>query len=81
MTRAAYEASPDQMATDPVTTSAYQVTEYVSGSKIVYKNTGKYWQTDESLVPMTSRHNVENIEIDIIPDTAQLTKRAQDPCD
>lgn len=22
---------------------------------------------------MTSRHNVENIEIDIIPDTAQLT--------
>ena len=73
MTRAAYEASPDQMATDPVTTSAYQVTEYVSGSKIVYKNTGKYWQTDESLVPMTSRHNVENIEIDIIPDTAQLT--------
>lgn len=81
VTRAAYEASPDQMATDPVTTSAYQVTEYVSGSKIVYKNTGKYWQTDESLVPMTSRHNVENIEIDIIPDTAQLTKRAQDPCD
>mgnify|MGYP001025248093 CR=1 FL=1 len=73
VTRAAYEASPDQMATDPVTTSAYQVTEYVSGSKIVYKNTGKYWQTDDSLVPMTSRHNVENIEIDIIPDTAQLT--------
>lgn len=73
VTQAAYEASPDQMATDPVTTSAYQVVDYVSGSKIVYKDTGKYWQTDESLIPMTSRHNVENIEIDIIPDTAQLT--------
>ena len=73
VTRAAYEASPDQMATDPLTTSAYQVVNYVSGSKFVYKNTGKYWQTDESLVPMTSKHNVENIEIDIIPDTAQLT--------
>lgn len=73
VTQAAYEASPDQMATDPVTTSAYQVVEYVSGSKIVYKDTGKYWQTDESLIPMTSRHNVENIEVDIIPDTAQLT--------
>lgn len=73
VTQAAYEASPDAMATDPVTTSAYQVVEYVSGSKIVVKDTGKYWQTDESLVPETSRHNIENIEFDIIPDTAQLT--------
>ena len=46
VTQAAYEASPDQMATDPVTTSAYKVVEYVSGSKIVYENTGNYWQTD-----------------------------------
>ena len=73
VTQAAYEASPDAMATDPVTTSAYQVVEYVSGSKIVMKDTGKYWQTDESLIPETSRHNIENIEFDIIPDTAQLT--------
>lgn len=73
VTQAAYEASPDQMATDPISTSAYQVVEYVSGSKIVYKDTGKYWQTDDALVPQTSKHNVANIEIDIIPDTAQLT--------
>ena len=73
VTQAAYEASPDQMATDPVTTSAYKVVEYVSGSKIVYENTGNYWQTDESLIPLTSRHNVDCVEVDIIPDTAQLT--------
>lgn len=73
VTQAAYEASPDQMATDPVSTTAYRVTEYVSGSKIIFENTGNYWQTDDSLVPRTSKHNIQTIEVDIIPDSAQLT--------
>lgn len=73
VTRAAYEASPDQMATDPVSTTAYAISEHVSGSKIVFEHTGKYWQTDASKIRPTSANNVQTIEFDIIPDSAQLT--------
>ena len=73
VTQAAYEASPDQMATDPVTTSPYRVTSYQTGSKITMEYTGAYWQTDESLVRITSKHNVNNITFSIIPDSVQLT--------
>ena len=73
VTRAAYEASPDQMATDPVSTTAYAITEHVSGSKIVFENTGNYWQTDASKIRKTSAANVQTIEFDIIPDGSQLT--------
>lgn len=73
VTQKAYEASPDQMATDPVSTSAYQCVEYVSGSKMVFKDTGKYWQKDTSLVQRTSLHNVGTIEFDIVADSAQRT--------
>lgn len=72
VTQAAYEASPDQMATDPVTTSAYRVTSYQTGSTIVYENSGIYWQTDDSLVPTTSKHNVDKITFKIIPDSVQM---------
>ena len=73
VTQAAYEASPDQMAVDPVTTSPYRVTGYQTGSKIVMEYTGAYWQTDESLVRTTSKHNVNSITFSIIPDSVQLT--------
>ena len=73
VTQAAYEASADQMATDPVSTSPYRVTSYQTGSKIVMEYTGNYWQTDESLVPTTSKHNVNTITFSIIPDAVQLT--------
>lgn len=73
VSQAAYEASSDQMATQPVTTSAYHCTEFVSGSKMVFTNTGSYWQTDESLINDTSKSNVEVIEFDIITDSSQLT--------
>lgn len=63
VTQAAYEASPDQMATTPVGTSAYLVDSYVPGSEIVMKDTGDYWQTDESLVHGTSIHNVGEIPL------------------
>ena len=73
VTQAAYEASPDQMATDPVTTTPYRVTSYQTGSTIVYEYTGNYWQNDESLSPSTSKHNVDKITFKIIPDPVQMT--------
>ena len=73
VTKAAYEASPDQMATKPVSTTAYACTEFVSGSKMVFTNTGKYWQTDTSKINNTSKFNVDVIEFDIVSDSSQRT--------
>lgn len=77
VTQAAYEASPDQMATTPVGTSAYLVESYVPGSEIVMKDTGNYWQTDDSLVHGTSVHNVGEIRFSVITEASQHTVALQ----
>ena len=71
VTQAAYEASADKMATDPITTSPYQVVDYKTGSTITYKRNENYWQKDE-LTVTTSRHNVDEITFKIIPDPVQM---------
>lgn len=73
ITQAAFEASPDEMATSPVGTTAYKVTEYISGSKIVMERTDNYWQTDTSAMPITAQSNIAAIEFDIITESAQMT--------
>ncbi|MBQ8081377.1 MAG: ABC transporter substrate-binding protein [Clostridia bacterium] len=73
VTQAAFEASEDQMATDPVSTSPYRVVKYQTGSTIVMEYTGNYWQTDESLVQLTSKHNVNQIVFSVIPDAMQMS--------
>lgn len=77
VTQAAYEASPDQMATTPVGTSAYLVESYVPGSEVVMKDTGNYWQTDESLVHGTSIHNAGEIHFSVITEASQHTVALQ----
>ena len=71
VTQAAYEASADQMATDPVSTTPYQVSDFKAGSSITYKYTGNYWQKDE-LTAYTSQHNVDEIVFKIIPEAVTL---------
>ena len=71
VTQAAYEASADQMATDPVSTTPYQVVDFKTGSSITYKYTGNYWQKDE-LTAYTSQHNVDEITFKIIPEPVTL---------
>ena len=77
VTQAAYEASEDQMATTPVGTSAYLVESYVPGSELVLKDTGNYWQTDESLVHGTSIHNADEIRFSVITEASQHTVAMQ----
>ncbi|MDR1468402.1 MAG: ABC transporter substrate-binding protein [Spirochaetaceae bacterium] len=72
ITEAAYKASPDKMATIPISTHAYKVTEVSAGSKIVLQKTGKYWQTDTSKMPLAAKSNVDTIEFHIIREAAQL---------
>lgn len=71
VTQKAYEDSADQMATDPVSTSPYQVVEFKTGASITYKYTGSYWQKDE-LTAYTSSHNVDEIVFKIIPEAVTL---------
>lgn len=58
VTKAAYEASENQMITAPVGTGNYVVTDYIAGSSITLKKTGNYWQTDDSL-----RKNWDNADV------------------
>ncbi len=77
VTQAAYEASEDQMATTPVGTTAYKVESYVPGSELILKDTGNYWQTDESLVHGTSVHNADEIIFSVITEASQHTVALQ----
>lgn len=73
ITQASYEASPDQMATTPVGTTAYKVTSYTPGSDIVMERCDDYWQTDAAVKPLTSNANAAQIKFQIITESAQMT--------
>lgn len=69
----AYEASPDQMATKPITTSAYVLTEYVPGSSLTFERRADYWQTDPTMSPVVTKSNVQTAVFNIITEPAQHT--------
>lgn len=73
VTQAAYEASPDGMATTPVSTSPYKVTDYVSGYILTMEKTNQYWQTDEALIHPRDRATVNKINYYIITESSQMT--------
>lgn len=71
VSQAAYEASPDQFATMPVTTGPYVLTEYVPGSSLTFEKRDDYWQTDEAQRTLFSQANVEKIVFQVITEPAQ----------
>jgi ABC-type transport system substrate-binding protein len=73
VSQAAYEASPDQMATMPITTAHYKVTEYVPGSSLTFERRADYWQTDPSQSPIVAKANVQTAVFQIITEPAQHT--------
>ncbi len=73
VTEAAYNASEDGMATTPVGTSPYKLTNYVSGVELDYEYTGSYWQKDELCKTPGQIHNVQNIKLQLIQESAQMT--------
>jgi ABC-type transport system substrate-binding protein len=72
ITEASYKASGDNMATKPVGTTAYRMTEFIAGSKITLQKTGNYWQADASKMPLAAKANVDTIEFHIIREAAQV---------
>jgi peptide/nickel transport system substrate-binding protein len=66
----AYEASKDQMATDPVTTGPYALKQFVPGSSLTYEKRADYWQKPE-LTNKFSQANVQTIVFQVITEPAQ----------
>lgn len=72
VTQASYEASGDGMATKPIGTNPYVLSEFVSGSKIVLEKSDHYWQTDDSLTMRNYKAPVDVIEYSIISEVTQM---------
>ncbi len=70
--KAAWEASTDQMAEKAVGTGMYTVKEVVSGAYYVLERYDDYWQTDESLIGPQHQANVQEITFKIINDPQQV---------
>ena len=71
VSQAAFEASADQFATAPVTTSAYLLTEFVPGSSLTFEARADYWQADPALRTLFAQANVQTIVFQIITEPAQ----------
>ncbi len=69
--QAAFEASGDEMSSKAVTTSQYEVTEYVADSTITYERRDDYWQTDRSLIPVGMEANTKKITFLVIIEIPQ----------
>lgn len=67
----AYEESPDKMATKPITTSPYVLTEFVPGSSLSFEKRADYWQTDPEYRTIFSQTNVDKITFQVITEPAQ----------
>lgn len=72
VTRKSYEASEDGMATTPVGTGAYKITEYKSGATIRYTTRDDYWQKDDSVKSAVQLANCNDYEIRIIKESNQI---------
>lgn len=70
-TQASYEASVDGMATLPVSTGPYVVTDYVAGSYVVLQKNENFWQTEE-LTPASYQSNIDVIRFDILTENTQM---------
>ncbi len=67
----AFEASDDEFATKPISTSMYVVTENVPGATLTFEKNADYWQTDESLRSPMAQANVDKIIFQVIKEAAQ----------
>lgn len=70
VSKAAYDASADQFATEVVSTTPYRLTKFVSGSEIAFEKRDDYWQKEE-LIHAANAANVDKITFHIITEASQ----------
>lgn len=71
-TEAAYTGSGDDMASEPVGTGGYVLTESTVGASYVLELRDDYWQTDEQYINEFNDFKLEKITVNIITDTAAI---------
>lgn len=74
-TEKAYKAH--DMATDPVGTGPYKLTDYVSGAYAEITARDDYWQKEE-LITGLARANIQTLHIDFLSDKSMLLVALQD---
>lgn len=70
VSRAAFEASKDEFATEVVSTSPYKVAEFVSGSSLTLEKRDDYWRKPEQIHP-TMANNLEKVTFRYISEASQ----------
>ena len=77
VSQAAYEASGDGMASKPVGTGPYVVDSWTSGVSMNLKVNENYWAEGDQVKLPRQQQPVDEIEIDTITETSQLTMALQ----
>lgn len=72
ISRKAYEASGNNMATAPVSTAPYQVTEMIAGTSLSLAKNENYWQKEE-LRSYLAVQAWDTIKMHVITEAAQMT--------
>jgi ABC-type transport system substrate-binding protein len=75
VSRKAWEASPDEMATTPIGTTQYKLTSFVPGASAAFEKTNNYWQKDPvglESQKMYGKANVDKITYTTIREAAQM---------
>ena len=74
VTKESYDKSGDGMATKPVGTGPYVVTEYITGSKVVLNENENFWMENskEAEAMDCFAHNVDVIEFNFLTETTQM---------
>jgi ABC-type transport system substrate-binding protein len=72
VTKTAWEASPDKMATTPVGTGLYELGEFVPGSSYTLHKRANYWLTDKSYLCDKNTAKVDTINFKLITDTSTI---------
>lgn len=77
ISKEAYEASSDGMATKPITTGPYYVEEMVPGSTLTLVKNENYWQTDDSAKSALAEQNVDKIIYKVVTEASQMSTALQ----
>jgi ABC-type transport system substrate-binding protein len=72
VSKKAFEASKDGMATTPIGTTGYELEKYVPGSVVRFRKTNNHWQKDASKLATLQAANPDVIEYKIIKESAQM---------
>jgi ABC-type transport system substrate-binding protein len=75
VSRKAFEASPNEMATTPVGTTQYKLTGFVPGSSATFEKAPSYWQKDPAALAaqkMYGKANVKKIVYTTIKEASQM---------